>query len=147
MGQASAVEAPFEDLRVGHRAVGTVGIVHSVQPKRYGVQVALRVDAGSVDEELVVMAMHNRRVLEVGREAQRLQVDVDDGVRLRQQPRNLRRRRFAQPHCYGQRRYQRQHQEQRVPRAFTHQCCFYAVAARAAMGGSPSRPYSDMAKV
>ena len=124
MCQARAVEAALEDLRVGHRAVGACGVVHAVQGKGGGVQVALRVDSGGVDELLKLRAARDGRALQVGGGAQRPQVEIDDGVGLRQQPRDLRRSMFAQPHGGNQRQDQHQHQKQRVQRPFPHHALF-----------------------
>ncbi len=84
-----AVEASLKDLGVADGPVRAVGVVHAVQRKGGGVEVALRHDAGGVDEVLIVRAAGHRRAVEVGRRTQRLQVGVDDRVRLRQQPRGL----------------------------------------------------------
>ena len=128
-GQALAVEAALEDLGVGDWAVGACGVVHAVQGEGRGVQVALGVDSGGVDEVLVVRAACNRRALEVGRCAQRPQVEVDDGVGLRQQAGDLRRGMLAQPHGGNQRHNQRQHQKQRVERPFPHPALYCTPAA------------------
>ncbi len=95
-GEACAVEAALEDLGVGDGAVGAGGVVHAMEGEGGCVEVALEDDAGGVDEALVVGASHDRGLLEVGRQAQRFQVEVDDCVGLREQPGDLGRRLLAQ---------------------------------------------------
>jgi len=113
-GQSLAVETAFEDLGVGHRAVGACGIVHAVQGKGGGVQVALRIDSGGIDELLELHAARDGRAFQVGRGAQRPQVEVYDGVGFRQQAGDLGRGMLAQPYGGNQRQNQRQHQKQRI---------------------------------
>src|SRR5580658_6085587 len=48
--EALSVKAAFKDLRVANRAVRSVGIVHAMQRKGSGVEVAFGHDAGGVDE-------------------------------------------------------------------------------------------------
>ena len=55
-GEARAIEAALEHLGVANGAVGAVGVVHAVQREGNGVEVALRIDAGGIDELLVVGA-------------------------------------------------------------------------------------------
>ena len=119
--QAFPIEAPFKYLGVAHGPVRPIRVVHAVQRERDRVEIAFRHNARRVDKVLVVRAARHLRAVEVGRQPQRLQVGVDDRVRLRQQPRGLRRSRLSQHQHHRQRNHQRQHQQQRVASAPTHQ--------------------------
>ncbi len=85
-------------------------IVHSVQRKRHLVQIALRHNARRVDELLELRASLHHGLVEVCRQTQRLQVGIYDRVRLRQQPRHLRRSLLPQINRHCQRNNQRKHQ-------------------------------------
>jgi hypothetical protein len=71
---------------VRHRAIGAVGIVHAVHCDGRLLQVALPVDAGGIDERLVVGIVVRRRQVLAKEGADRPEIDVDDAVGLRQQP-------------------------------------------------------------
>src|ERR1700733_10968141 len=68
--EALSVEAALKDLRVANRAVRSVGIVHPMQCKGGGVEVAFGHDACGVDELLVFGTAIYWRAIEVGRGAQ-----------------------------------------------------------------------------
>ena len=70
---------------IGHRTVGTVGIGHAVQGNGGRVEVAFPVDAGGVDKLLVFGDALRRLQILAEEGADRLEVDVEDAVRLGQQ--------------------------------------------------------------
>src|ERR1700761_4389831 len=127
--QALAVEAADEDLRIGDGAVGSARVVHAMQRERRGLEVALGHDAGLVDETLEVGAARNLRLVEVRGSAQRLEVDVDDGIALRQQASGFWRRLGAQIECYGERSQDGKSDYERDPRASSHQLSKFSLLA------------------
>src|SRR5206468_4239047 len=92
-----AIEVPRKDLRIGYRPIRPMRILHVVQRNRSLVQVALKDEAGRVDEALVRRIMLHRMLIEVHGGTQRLEIDVKYAVRLRQEPCDLRRRLLSQP--------------------------------------------------
>ena len=84
--EAGGVEAAGEDLGVGDGTVGAGGVGHAVEGEGGGVEVALGHDAGGVDELLEVGGAGDGGAVEVGGGAERLEVGVDDGVALGEEP-------------------------------------------------------------
>lgn len=121
LGEADAVEAADEDLGVGDRAVGTVGIGHAVEGEGDGVQVALGDDAGGVDELLEVRAALDRGLVEVGDGADGLEIDVDDGVGFGQQASCFGRSLGAEIQHRSQGAEQDDRDQQGNQRAFAHE--------------------------
>ena len=107
--------------RVGHRPVGAVGVAHAVQRDGRLVQVALPVDAGGVDELLVLGLMLGRLHVLVEEDAEGLEVDVDNAVGLGQEARGLGRGLGAQEDGHGQQNQDRGHYPERSARASVHE--------------------------
>ncbi len=84
------------------------------------IQVALPVDAGGVDELLVLGHALGRLQVLVEEGADGLEIDVDDAVGLGQQARGLGRRLGAQKDGHGQQNQDRGHDQQRSARASVH---------------------------
>ncbi len=84
-GDASSVEPADEDHGVGDGAVGSVGVGHAMESDGGLVEVALPIKAGRVEELLVFGRAEDG--LEPGAKdgAERLEVDVEDAVGLREQ--------------------------------------------------------------
>ena len=59
--------------------------------KRSLIEIALKYNAGGVDELLVIGIMRHRMLIKSSQRAQRLQIEVDDAVCFRKKPGNLRR--------------------------------------------------------
>src|SRR5208337_2177504 len=85
------------------------------------VQVALPVDAGGVDELLVLGDALGRLELLVEEDAERLEVDVDDAVGFRQQAGGLGRSLGAQEDGDGQKGRDSGHYEERSAGASVHE--------------------------
>ena len=84
-GEALGVEAPEEDLGEGDAAVGAGGVGDAVEGEGDLVEIALEEDSRGVDEVLVVGRVGDGFAVEVGGEADGLQVGVDDSVGLGQE--------------------------------------------------------------
>ena len=121
LGEAHAVEAADEDLRVGDGAVGAVGVGHAMEGEGNGVEVTLGDDAGGVDEVLEVGAALDGGLVEVGEGADGLDVDEDDGVGLGEEPRGFRGSVGAEIEHGSQGAEQDDGDEQGNQRAFAHE--------------------------
>jgi hypothetical protein len=106
--------------RIGNRAVGPVGVRHAVQSDRSLIQVALPVDARGVDELLVIGRILGRLQIFVEEGARRLEVDVDNAVRLWQQARGLGRGYVSQEDGHGQNGQDRGQYPERSAGALVH---------------------------
>ena len=115
-----AGELAHQHHGVGDQAVGAVGVGHAVQRDGRLVQVALPVDAGGVDELLVIGDALGRLQILVEEGADGPEVDVNDAVGLGQQPRGFRRGFGAQEDGHGQKKQDRGHNEERSARASVH---------------------------
>jgi hypothetical protein len=115
------IEAPLKDLGVAYLPIRSIGVVHAVQCEGDGIEIALRHNSCRVDKVLILRTSRDWCSLKVGCGAQRLQVRVDDRVRLRQQPRGLWWSGLPQHQREGQRGDQRQHKQHGVAGTFTHQ--------------------------
>ncbi|ACO33332.1 hypothetical protein ACP_2911 [Acidobacterium capsulatum ATCC 51196] len=87
--ELAAVEVTFKDLGVGDRPIGSVGRGHALEGEGHLIEIALEDDAGGLDEFLVLRAGRDRIAVKVRGGAQGREVDVDDAVGFRQQPRDL----------------------------------------------------------
>ena len=89
--KADRVEAAGEELGVGDGAVDAGGIGPAGEGEGGLVEVALRDDAGGVDELLVVRAAGGQVAVEMGGEADGAEIGEDDGVGFGEEACDLRR--------------------------------------------------------
>src|SRR5581483_11155201 len=117
----AAVEVTDEDLGVGYGAVGAVRVGHAMQREGSGVEVALGHDTGLVDEAVEIGAARDLRLVKVRGGAERLEIDVDDRVALRQQTRSLGRSFRAEVEREDKRAENGERDDERDPGASSHQ--------------------------
>ncbi len=117
-----ACELADEDQGIGDRAIGSVGIGHAMQGDGHLVEVALPVDAGGVDELLILGHALGRLQVLVEEGAEGAEVDVNDAVGLGQQARGFGGSLGAQKDGDGQQDHDPGDDEERSTRASMHKC-------------------------
>jgi len=100
--EAGAGDLADQDHGVGDGAVGTVGVRHAVQGDGDLVEVALPIDAGGVDELLVIGDAARGLEVFVEEDADGLEVDEEDAVGLGEETGGFRRSFGAEEDGRGQ---------------------------------------------
>ena len=110
----------YQHHGIADRAVGAVGVLHAMQGDGNLVQVAFPINPGGVDKLLIFRHALRRLHVFVQKGSHRLEVDVENAVRLRQQPRRLWRSLGAEINGRGQKKQDRGQYPERSARASVH---------------------------
>ena len=87
--EALAVDMAEEDLGEGDRPIGPERVRHAMEAEGHLVEVALEFKAGSVNEALILRVVGHLVLVEVSVGAQRAEVEIENAVGFRKQPRGL----------------------------------------------------------
>ena len=118
--QALSGELARQHHGVGYGAIGTIGVRHAMQGNGGGVEVPFPVDSRSVDKLLVFRDTLRRFQVLAQKDADRLEIEVEDAVRLGQQTGRLGRRLGAQEDRNCQQQQVLRRRPKRSSRAFVH---------------------------